>query len=101
MSSAFYNIKEKAQINNGDVLLASTGKGSIGKVGVYELGEEAIADGHVSIIAIDHERYNPWFLAYFLRSILGVFQIERVYTGTTNQIEIYPDQIKEVQIPDL
>lgn len=101
VSSEFYNIKEKAQINKGDVLLASTGKGSIGKVDVYESEEEAIADGHVSIITIDHERYNPWFLAYFLRTILGVFQIEREYTGTTNQIEIYPDQVKEVQIPDL
>lgn len=101
VSSSFHSTKEKAQISKFDVLIASTGKGSLGKADVYDLEEDAIADGHVSILSIDSKKYNPWFLVYFLRSILGIFQIEREYTGTTNQIEIYSDQIREIKIPDI
>ncbi|MDK2920310.1 MAG: type restriction enzyme subunit [Candidatus Petromonas sp.] len=101
VTTEFFEAKTKAQVQKGDILLASTGKVSLGKVDVYEFEEEAVVDGHVSIIRINKEKYNEWFLVYFLRSILGTFQIERDYTGATNQIELYPEQISQFQIPDL
>lgn len=101
LTDNFFISNKKAQIQKGDILIASTGKVSLGKVDIYEFEEDAVADGHISIVRIDEAEYDSWFLAYFLRSILGAFQIERDYTGTTNQIELYPDQIANFDIPNL
>lgn len=101
VTTEFYESKTKAQTQQNDVLIASTGKVSLGKVDVYEFEEDAVVDGHVSIVRVNKEKYNNWFLTYFLRSILGTFQIERDYTGATNQIELYPEQISAFAIPDI
>ena len=60
-----------------------------------------IADGHLSIIRLDNSKYNPLFFTYYFRSVLGYFQIERDYTGATNQIELYADEIANFKIPDI
>ncbi|MDR3275582.1 MAG: hypothetical protein LBS81_06540 [Endomicrobium sp.] len=69
----FYNHSERSQIQINDILLASTGKVSLGKVDVVETGEYLCADGHLSIIRIQENNYNPLFFMYFFRSILGGF----------------------------
>jgi restriction endonuclease S subunit len=101
VSRDFYEAKKAtAGIERNDILIASTGVGSIGKVDLYELDEEAIADGHISIVRPD-TLVNPHYLTYYLRSILGYFQIERELSGSTNQIEIYPEQLEQIRVIDL
>jgi type I restriction enzyme S subunit len=95
-----YTKSERSQIFINDVLVASTGKVSLGRVDLVEIEQELVADGHISIIRVDNRKYNCQFLTYFLRSILGVFQIERDYTGATNQIELYSSEIENFDIPD-
>lgn len=102
VSREFYESKKDlSEIQRGDVLIASTGVGSIGKVDIYELEDLAIADGHVSIVRLDEKKVNPLYMTYYLRSILGYLQIERDLSGATNQIEIYPPQIEQMRIVDL
>lgn len=101
VSINFYNKKKNAQVNKNDILIASTGKVSLGKIDIVSIDKKLIADGHVSIIKIDKNKYNCLFLVYFLRSILGTFQIERDYTGTTNQIELYVNEIENFDIPNI
>ncbi len=101
VNEGFYQNHLKSQVKKSDVLLASTGKGSLGKVDIVNFEKKAVVDSHISIIRIDYKVYNPLFLTYFLRSILGIFQIERDYTGTTNQIELYSKEISNFQIPNI
>jgi len=101
VSVEFYDNNKKAQLRNGDIVMASTGKVSLGKVDLVEFEDDAIADGHISIIRIDDTKYNKQFFVYFFRSILGAFQIERDFTGATNQIDLYPGQIEAFLIPDI
>ncbi|RKQ32303.1 restriction endonuclease subunit S [Oceanobacillus halophilus] len=101
VSSEFFKKKERAQVTNGDILIASTGKGSIGKIDIFQEEEDAVVDGHVSIVRVNENKYNKLFLVFFLRSILGTFQIERDFTGATNQVELYADAIMNFDIPDL
>jgi len=101
VSEEFYNQKERSQVKENDVLLASTGKVSLGKIDLVETDEKLVVDGHISIIRIDKNKYNPLFFTYFFRSILGFFQIERDYTGATNQIELYASEIEKFLIPDI
>lgn len=99
VSKDFYIKKNNAQIKLNNVLIASTGKVSLGKIDIVNTDIQLIADSHISIIRVNENKYSPLFLTYFLRSILGVFQIERDYTGATNQIELYADEIENFNIP--
>ncbi len=97
----FYKSSIRSQIRNGDILIASTGKVSLGKIDLVETEEELVADGHLSIIRVDEKKCNRLFLVYFFRSVLGYFQIERDFTGATNQIELYANEIGNFLIPNL
>jgi len=97
----FYKLSERSQIKENDILIASTGKVSLGKIDLLEDNQSLVADGHISIIRVNKNTYNRLFFTYFFRSILGYFQIERDYTGATNQIELYSKEITNFQIPDI
>lgn len=88
-----------AHIEQNDVLVASTGYVSIGKVDVHDLEEEAIVDGHVSILRLKQE-YDPQFIASFLRSHLGKIQFEKWWSGSSGQIELQPSDLEKFVIPE-
>lgn len=85
-------------VYKGDVLLASTGDGTLGKCCVYDIDYPAIADGHVTIIRIDSEIIDPYYLADYLRKGFGAVQINRLYTGATGLIELTPDQVDTIVV---
>jgi type I restriction enzyme S subunit len=58
----FYKSSIRSQIRNGDILIASTGKVSLGKIDLVETEEELVADGHLSIIRVDEKKCNRLFL---------------------------------------
>jgi len=94
----FYKSNPKAQVRALDVLLNSTGVGTLGRVNFYYLEEKAVVDSHITIIRVIPERVNPIFLNVFLKTKYGQLQITRAYTGSSGQIELYPEQIKEFLI---
>lgn len=84
-----------------DIIICCTGKGSLGKIDIVENDEDAITAVDNYILRIDTNKYNPKFLTYYLRSILGVIQFEMNYTGMTNQIHFYDVNISNILIPDV
>jgi hypothetical protein len=97
----FENMKRRAGLRRNDVLVSSTGVGSLGKVDIYERDEPALADGHISIVRINAENYEPALLIQLLRHRVVQWQIEQGLTGSTNQIDIYPNQIESLRVPRL
>lgn len=99
-----YVDKAKKEGNNlnlvpkGDVLLASTGDGTLGKACVYDAKYPAIADGHVTIIRVDSKKIYPYYLADYLRNGFGAQQINRLFTGATGLIELTPEQVDNIVI---
>lgn len=90
-----------AHVSKGDILIASTGSGTLGKAGVYDLEMPAIADGHVTIIRVDPKKIDPYYLADYLRVGVGAAQIERLYTGSTGLIELAPEDVERIYVPTL
>lgn len=80
-------------IKKGDVLLASTGDGTLGKCCVFDKNIPAVADGHVTIIRVDKRVINPYYLADYLRCGFGSKQIACFYSGSTGLIELTPEQV--------
>jgi type I restriction enzyme S subunit len=96
----YNNLDKKKKLKQNDIIICATGKVSLGKIDFYDYEIDAITTVDNYIIRLK-ENYNPLFFTYFFRSILGYFQIERDFTGTTNQIHLYWEQISNFQIPNI
>ncbi len=90
------DLPDSCRIKKGDVLLSSTGDGTLGKCAVYNLDIDAVADGHVTIIRIDSNKVDPYYLCDYLRIGFGADQIRRLHTGSTGLIELSPDRVDEI-----
>jgi type I restriction enzyme M protein len=94
----FDKLPDSCKVKRGDILLSSTGTGTLGKAAVWESSEPAVADGHVTIIRVDRSAVVPRYLADYLRAGFGHEQIERLYTGSTGLIELTAEQVNELLV---
>lgn len=89
----FHDPDDTARIGSwlqpGDVLVNSTGTGTLGRVGYVSDGlpERCFADGHVTIIRDERGRFVPRFLFYVLSIQQEQLTVECA-EGATNQIEL-------------
>ena len=94
-------------LQDGDILLASTGDGTIGKCCVYRHLDEnghsrpGIPEGHVTVIRVDQSKIYPEYLCDYLRKGFGHDQLYRAFTGSTGMVEITPDDVNGVVVPPL
>ncbi len=84
------------RVSGGDVLVNSTGVGTLGRVGRWHSGETH-ADSHVSIVKPDSKRIGPTVLAYLL--FRSETAIEGMATGSTGQTELGPSQLGDLVLP--
>jgi restriction endonuclease S subunit len=99
VNESFYN-NSNLKLELNDILLASTGTGSVGKLAQFINNRKAVVDGHITVIRIKKsEKINPQYVYAILNSEFGQLQIEQNVRGTTGQIEIYPDDIGKILIP--
>lgn len=97
----FYFANEELHIKPNDILLTSTGDGTIGRVDMSEDDKEAMPDGHVTIIRVKQEqqsRISSTYLSFYLRSSIGQTQMQRLETGSTGQTELSESEVKKIQI---
>ena len=87
----------KAIIRPLDVLLNSTGYVTIGRCQTVLDTIEAIVDSHITILR-PKSLLDPVYLSVFLNSRLGYLQTERAWTGSSGQVELRLDAIKEFLI---
>ena len=87
-------------IENGDVLITSTGTGTLGRCNVY-YGEDHkyMADSHVSILRLDYKEVNPiFFKYYFMQEKVQKELYAECVNGSTNQIELSKDRFLNFRI---
>jgi type I restriction enzyme S subunit len=92
--------KEK-YVKRNDILINSTGTGTLGRVALYDKKECALCDSHITIVRTierpDKETYVcPRFVDYYLH--LNESVIESFGKGSTNQIELAAKDIGQINI---
>ena len=92
----FFEVNKGAEIKENDILVSSTGEGR-GKVDIYELEEPGIGDTHISIIRLKDD-INPYYVLYFMRSLLGKLQLETLEIAIKGTPEIYSYQLAQMRI---
>jgi Type I restriction modification DNA specificity domain len=99
VSREFYEDKKnRSGIQNNDLLINSTGDGTIGRVAVFDQTFPAVVDGHITIVRFK-ESILAWYAAAYLLSEQGQNQIYRYINGSSGQVEIYPQDIARLWIP--
>ena len=89
----------KGYLHHLDVLMNSTGTGTLGRVALIEQPKNIIADSHVTIIRSNKKLLNPYFLKYLLSTqTYQGFIYSYAVTGATNQIELSREKLREVPL---
>ncbi len=90
-------VLDERQLQRGDLLINSTGKGTAGRVTYFDLPGAFVVDSHVSILR-PSARLDAKFGLYSLARI-GFKQLESLADGASGQIELTLGTIGEIQIP--
>lgn len=91
--AAFWNDNPRARAYKHDVIMNSTGWGTIGRTNCVLHDEKTVVDNHVTIIRVKEGTCDPVYLAVYLNSGPGLMQTEKWLSGSSGQIELYPAHI--------
>ncbi|MFC6906823.1 restriction endonuclease subunit S [Halalkalicoccus tibetensis] len=91
--------KDKYFPQKGDIILNSTGQGTLGRAQVYPDNERRAIDSHVTLLRTTDE-LSPYFHRYFLESYLGqALLYSMCVNGSTGQIELSKTRLDLQPIP--
>ncbi len=85
-------------LKKGDVLLASTGGGVLGKTHYFNENDIFVADGHVTIVRTILSKYISKYLYYVFTLNYDDFNVIMA-RGSTNQIELQRSALKNMMLP--
>lgn len=96
----FADISEwKGLLMKNDILINSTGTGTLGRVALFSEKGTYLADGHVTIVRTSAEVLDPRFLKYiFQTEIYQGYIYAALVTGSTNQIELSRDGLRNMPV---
>jgi type I restriction enzyme M protein len=95
----FYDSNPRSHLKLKDILVTSTGVGTIGRVALLDKDIPCMTDGHVTALRILHEKeVLTSFLAHFLQSVFGQMQMEKYTIGSTGQTELNDPDIALIKI---
>jgi len=91
-------ISDERNLIKGDILINSTGVGTAGRVTLFDLDGNFVADSHITIVRLDKSKALPKYVLYSLANI-GFKNIEKMATGQSGQIELSLSIINNIKIP--
>lgn len=91
-------VSDKRNLQKVDLLLNSTGKGTAGRVTLFDLEGDFVVDSHITILRLDLAKALPLYCLNVFYMI-GFKTIEEMATGQSGQIELSLDIIGNIKIP--
>lgn len=98
VTEAFFENSNRGKVQKDDVLITSTGVGTLGRTSIWYENEKAYCDGHITILR--NSEIDPYLITAFLNTKYGLKQFDQNYRGSSGQIEIYPYDISKFIIPE-
>ena len=92
---------EEEYMQDSDIVINSTGKGTLGRIGLYRSSDNKkslaiVPDSHVTIIR-NTSKNNFKYIFYVLKHYQS--QLEKLGSGSTNQTELRPKTIIDMILP--
>ena len=97
-----YNPQQISNIN--DIIINSTGTGTVGRVNIlkenlFQNHNSIVYDSHITTIRLIQKEIHPEYVYIYLKSPIIFDYVEDRCEGSTNQIELYPKVIMNYAIP--
>lgn len=88
-------------LQDGDILWNSTGTGTIGRACLYneKLFKQVVVDSHVTIVRTYKNHVISQYVFYFIMSPSIQKEIEKMQSGSTNQVELGKTVISNTRVP--
>lgn len=88
-------------MQDGDIVINSTGTGTLGRVGFYQSSDniksiDIVPDSHVTVVR-SYNEVDSFYLYAFMKS--NQSELEKKGEGSTNQKELKPATLKEMLVP--
>lgn len=96
-----FNRLRRSEIREGDILVAGSGRGSVGKVCFIDQLEIPAVVGDLYILRAKRDLVLPEYLTLFLKSKYGQAQIFRHETGVSGQTHIDKEELEKFVVPVL
>ena len=91
------NVSDEKYLKNFDVLVNSTGVGTLGRVAqIFEINQPTTADSHITIIRPNQQIVDPLYFGYYMKSIQK--NIEMLGEGSTGQTELSRVLLSDLEI---
>ena len=89
---------DERKLEEGDLLINSSGVGTAGRVTLFNLKGIFVADSHITIVRLNQSQVLPEYaLACF--AMIGFKTLESLALGQSGQIEMTIDTIENIKIP--
>lgn len=97
----YNNIDEKFFTKEGDVIINSTGEGTIGRSSyVSKDFEGLIYDSHILLLRLNQELFNPELFVELFNSSFGQEQVNQIKSAqATKQTELGVNNLLKIEIP--
>lgn len=94
-----YDASASIKVHKDDLVIASTGAGSIGKADIYNQEEVALSVAELTILPVSDLKIDPYYLYLFFNSELGRSQLEQASRGSTGQQHLYIRDLLNILVP--
>lgn len=89
----------KGLLHQGDLMINSTGTGTLGRAAIFDQNGIFIADGHVTIVRIEPKSMFTKYLYYLIQiPIYQGYIYSAIISGSTNQIELSREGLRSTPI---
>lgn len=89
--------KDAGIAERGDLLVNSTGQGTLGRVGRWSYEDSLYVDSHVTVVKPDRTQIAPTLLSYLV--LPRQPEIEDMAEGSTGQTELSPNRLGSLNLP--
>lgn len=95
------NIDKKFFTKEGDIIINSTGEGTIGRASYITKDKQGLLyDSHLLLLRLNDKIINPLYFTLILNSNFGQRQIDLIKSAqSTKQTELGIDNLKKIKIP--
>jgi type I restriction enzyme S subunit len=94
----FESLDATRKTQRGDILVNSTGTGTLGRIGYWDVDKSIPFDGHVMLVRLKPE-YESRYFYYWLHMPEAQAQIQNnCISGSTNQIELSREAFRRIKL---
>jgi type I restriction enzyme S subunit len=89
----------RGSLMSNDILINSTGTGTLGRAAVFNHDDGYFADSHVTVLRPKADKVSPLYIRYLLESVYMQDMIyELCVSGSTNQIELSKERFSNLSV---